>query len=64
MTFRPRPKFNPYDWHPRFAWLPVRLDGGVWIWLGTYERRQITPKAEGVAGDCFEYREVDNAYCY
>lgn len=28
-----------YDWHPRFAWLPIRFVDGSWIWLRSYERR-------------------------
>ncbi|MGH6782278.1 MAG: hypothetical protein ACREB5_09250, partial [Sphingomonadaceae bacterium] len=28
-----------YDWHPRFAWRPIRFVDGSSIWLRTYDRR-------------------------
>jgi len=28
-----------YDWHERFAWLPMRFVDGSWAWLCTYDRR-------------------------
>lgn len=34
--FIPRP--SPFDWHPWFAWHPVKA-GAVWVWLESIERR-------------------------
>lgn len=34
------------SWHPCFAWLPVRLLTGQWVWLQPYDaRRVVTPGA-------------------
>ena len=40
------------QWHPHFAWLPVRWDGG-WAWLSWVERRL---KYTDFEGDLWEYR--------
>jgi hypothetical protein len=33
-----------YTDHPTFAWLPTRMDSGVWVWLRPY---YIRPLANG-----------------
>lgn len=35
-------KFNTNeDWHDWFAWHPVKLSNGTWIWLETIQRKMV-----------------------
>jgi len=33
-----------YSYHPKFAWLPTRMDSGCLVWLNTY---YIYPNSNG-----------------
>lgn len=45
MRFPPRPRRDLSQWHPWFAWHPVRVDG-AWTWLETVER--LVTECQGV----------------
>ena len=32
------------EWHSPFAWIPVQMDDGKWVWLERYKRRLIKEK--------------------
>lgn len=47
-----------FEWHPWFAWHPVRLKGTrTWVWLETVERYYHCTWGGGV----WEYRDVRSA---
>ena len=30
-----------YEWHKWFAWFPVQMPDGTWVWLEHVERRRV-----------------------
>lgn len=32
------------EWHSPFAWVPVQMDDGRWVWFERYRRRLIEEK--------------------
>ena len=34
-------RFNPDGWIVKFAWLPVQVLDGLWVWLEKYEYKDI-----------------------
>lgn len=44
------------QWTPWFAWFPVEVAQGVWVWLEVVERRWWPDAIFGVG--CWHYQEV------
>lgn len=50
------------DWHLRFAWLPKKIDEGVFAWLELVEaRRRLNPNYH-IGGYLWEYRPAKAFY--
>jgi hypothetical protein len=47
-------------WRPWFAWHPVMIENGQWVWLETVERKFKPMDMLVVGGSCWDYREINN----
>jgi len=66
MPYDSQPSPNPerdrlHDWHPHFAWLPVKLPSGETRWLTRVERRGTHYAGIGADWWEWEYRDVPKA---
>ena len=44
------------QWHPWFAWRPIRVDARTCVWLEFIERKGIRQYSYGGPGWCWSYR--------
>jgi len=43
-----------FEWHKRFAWFPLQMSDGTWVWLENVERK----KNRWAVYVTWQYREI------
>jgi hypothetical protein len=50
---------NEFEWHRWYAWRPIRLEDGRFVWLEAVERKLTAAKAPVLIADFWKYRTIE-----